>query len=76
VFRCMPSHLLCLQAAVVLIDIGVFGRFRSLIQYAIQNEESIDLRCSGNKLAMAIVEVETTVIHRFSIVVHFHLMRL
>jgi hypothetical protein len=36
--RCMPSRLKCEQAAVVVVDIGLFGRFRNLIQHAIQNE--------------------------------------
>jgi len=57
----MPSRLKCQQAAVV--DIGVFGGFP--LQNAIQNEEPIHLRCSGNQLGMAMVQVETVVIHRF-----------
>jgi len=66
----MSSRLKCQQAAVV--DIGGFGGYCSLIQ----NEQPIDLRCSGNQLAMAIVEVETVVIHQFNIDVLVHELRL
>jgi hypothetical protein len=70
----MSSLLKCQQAAVV--DIGGFGRSRSAIQNSIQNEESVDLRCSGNQLAVAIVEVETVVIHRLDFDVLVHDLRL
>jgi hypothetical protein len=68
----MPSHLKCQQAAVVVVDMGVFGRFGSSIQNAIQNESRIDLRCSGNQLAMVIVKVETVLIHQFDFDVLVH----
>jgi len=64
--RCMPSRLKGQKAAVV--DIGIFGRFQS----SIQNESPINLMCSGNQFAMAIVEVETVVIHRFNFDVLVH----
>jgi len=70
--RCMPSCLTCQQAAVI--DIGVFGQF--LIQNSVQNELPIDLRCSGNQLAMAIEPVETVVIHRFNFDILVHDLRL
>jgi hypothetical protein len=46
--RCMPSRLKCQQAAVVVVDISVFGQFRSSIPHALQNELPIHLTCSGN----------------------------
>jgi hypothetical protein len=72
----MPSHLKCQQAAVVVVDMGVFGRFGRSIQNAIQNESRIDLRCSGNQLAMVIVKVETVLIHQFDFDVLVHDLRL
>jgi hypothetical protein len=68
----MPSRLKCQQAAVI--DIGVFGRFP--IQNSLQNEDSIDLRCSGNQLAMAMVKVETIVIHWFDFDILVHDLRI
>jgi len=68
----MPSRLECQQAAVI--NIGVFGPLP--IQNAIQNEEPIELRYSGNQFAMAIVAVETLVIHRFDFQVLVHDLRL
>jgi hypothetical protein len=56
------------------VDIGVFGGFP--FQNSIQNEEPIDLRCSANQLAIAIVEVETVVIHRFNFDILVHDLRL
>jgi hypothetical protein len=53
---------------------GVFGQF--LLENAIQNEEPIDLRCSGNHFAMATIEVKTVVIHRFDFDVLVHDLRL
>jgi len=69
--RCIPSCLKCKQAAVIA-DIGVFGRFRSAIQNSIQNEQPIGLRCSGNQVSIAIIEVETVVIYclNFDVLVH------
>jgi hypothetical protein len=54
------------------VDIGIFGRLRS----AMQNEEPIDLMCSGNQLAMSIGEVETVGIHRFNFDILVHDLRL
>jgi hypothetical protein len=59
----MPIRIKCQQAAVV--DIGVFSRSRSSIQNLMQNKESIDLGCSGNQLAMPIIEIETIVMDWF-----------
>jgi hypothetical protein len=41
-----------------------------------QNEEPIDLRCSGYELAITIVEVETVGIHWFDFDVLVHELRL
>jgi len=42
----------------------------------IQNKEPIELRCSGNQRVMAIVGVETIVIHQFDFDILVHDLRL
>jgi len=65
------------QAAAVVVDISVVDRrFQNLIQNSIQNEQPINLMCSGNEIAMAIDEVETVVIHRLDSDVLVHDLRL
>jgi hypothetical protein len=59
--KCMPSHHMCQQPAVV-VNNGVFGRFHCSIQIVMQNIKPIDLSCSGNQLTIAMVEVLTVVI--------------
>jgi hypothetical protein len=70
----MPSRLKFQQG--VVIDMSVFGRFLSSLQNAIPNESHINLRCSGNQLAVAIVEVETVVSYWFDFDVLVHDLRL
>jgi len=71
--RRMPCRLKFQQAAVV-VNIGVFGLIP--ICNSIQNEEPIDLRCSGIQLAMVSEEVVTVAIHRFDLDVFVHDLRL
>lgn len=66
----MPSRLSCQQGAVV--GFSVFGGLWS----SIQNEESIHPRCSGSQLGLAILQVETIVIHWFHFDVLAHHLKL
>jgi hypothetical protein len=51
---------------------GVSGRFLR----SIQAQQPVNLKCSGNQLAMVILEGETVVIHQFDFDVLVHDLRL
>jgi len=63
--RCMPRRQNCCHAAVAVADVGVFGWFQSLFQNAISNIYLINLRWRGNWFDMAILGIDTVVIHLF-----------